>query len=71
MIVGWCLLVFNVGHLYLSVVPMVFLCSVANVLLICYERLLFSYLHADSLYSDVARLWVFYRSAMDVFSVGY
>ena len=56
MIVGWCLLVFNVGHLYLSVVPMVFLCSVANVLLICLERLLFSYLHADSLYSDVAYL---------------
>ena len=53
MIVGWCLLVFNVGHLYLSVVPMVFLCSVANVLLICFERLLFSYLHADSLCSDV------------------
>ena len=56
MIVGWCLLVFNVGHLYLSVVPMVFLCSVANVLLICLERLLFNYLHADSLYSDVAYL---------------
>ncbi len=56
MIVGWCLLVFNVGHLYLSVVPMVFLCSVANVLLICFERLLFSYLYADSLCSDVAYL---------------
>lgn len=56
MIVGWRLLVFNVGHLYLSVVPIVFLCSVANVLLICYERLLFSYLHAGSLYSDVAYL---------------
>ena len=56
MIVGWCLLVFNVGHLYLSVVPMAFLCSVANVLLICFERLLFSYLHADGLYSDVAFL---------------
>ena len=54
MIVGWCLLVFNVGHLYLSVVPMVFLCSVANVLLICLERLLFSYLHINSLCSDVA-----------------
>lgn len=56
MIVGWCLLVFNVGHLYFSVVPMVFLCSVANVLLICFERLLFSYLHAGSLCSDVAYL---------------
>lgn len=56
MIVGWCLLVFNVGYLYLSVVPMVFLCSVANVLSICLERLLFSYLHAGSLYSDVAFL---------------
>ena len=48
MIVGWCLLVFNVGYLYLSVVPMVFLCSVANVLLICFECLLFSYLHINS-----------------------
>ena len=56
MIVGWCLLVFNVGHLYLSVVPMMFLCSVANVLLICLERLLFSYLHINSLCSDVAYL---------------
>lgn len=56
MIVGWCLLVFNACHLYLSVVPMVFLCSVANVLLICIERLLFSYLHAGSLCSDVAYL---------------
>lgn len=56
MIVGWCLLVFNVGHLYLSVVPMVFLCSVANVLSICLERLLFSYLHINSLCSDVAYL---------------
>ena len=56
MIVGWCLLVFNVGYLYLSVVPMVFLCSVANVLLICLECLLFSHLHAGGLYSDVAYL---------------
>ena len=56
MIVGWCLLVFNVGHLYLSAVPMVFLCSVANVLLICFECLLFSYLHINSLCSDVAFL---------------
>ena len=56
MIVGWCLLVFNVGHLYLSVVPMVFLSSVANVLLICFECLLFSYLHINSLCSDVAFL---------------
>ena len=56
MIVGWCLLVFNVGYLCLSVVPMAFLCSVANVLLICLERLLFSYLHINSLCSDVAFL---------------
>ena len=56
MIVGWCLLVFNVGHLYLSVVPMVFLCSVANVLLICFERLLFSHLHIDSQCSNVVYL---------------
>ena len=56
MIVGWCLLVFNVGYLYLSVVPMAFLCSVANVLSICLERLLFSYLHINSLCSDFAFL---------------
>lgn len=56
MIVGWCLLVFNVGHLYLSVVPMGFLCSVANDLLICLERLLFSHLHIDSQCSNVVYL---------------
>lgn len=56
MIVSWCLLVFHVGNLPLSVVPMVFLCSVANVLLLCFERLLFSHLHIDSLCSDVVCL---------------
>ena len=56
MIVSWCLLVFNVGNLYLSVVPMVFLCSVANDFLICLERLLFSYLHIDSQCSNVVFL---------------
>lgn len=56
MIVGWCLLVFNVCHLYLSVVPMVFLCSVVDDLLICLERLLFSHLHIDSQCSNVVCL---------------
>ena len=56
MIVSWCLLVFNVGILYLSVVPMVFLCSVVDDLLICLERLFFSYLHIYSQCSNVVFL---------------